>query len=292
MRPMQIYVDGQLVPMEAAKISVFDHGLLYGDGVFEGIRVYNRRIFRLDAHLDRLYASARGIALDIPLERAGMVEALRATVRANRREDGYIRLIVTRGVGDLGVDPRTCRQPSVVIIVTDIQLYPAELYAAGIKLITSATRQVSHEAVDPRIKSLNYLKNVLAKIDAAQAGAHEAIMLNAEGFVAECTGDNLYVVRGGTILTPAPQDGALEGITRGALLELAAEAGIAARETRLTRFDLYTAEECFLSGTGAEVIAVTQVDGRPIGGGDPGPVTRRLQQAFQAMACNEGEPLW
>jgi len=292
MSEMLIYLDGELVPREAAKVSVFDHGLLYGDGVFEGIRVYNRRIFRLDAHLDRLYDSARALALAIPLARAELAEAVRSTVRANRREDGYIRLIVTRGVGDLGVDPRSCPRPSVVVIVTDIRLYPSELYQKGLKVITSATRQVSHEAVDPRVKSLNYLKNVLAKIDAAQAGAHEAIMLNAEGFVAECTGDNLYVVRGGTILTPAPQDGALEGITRGALLELAAEAGIAARETRLTRFDLYTAEECFLSGTGAEVIAVTQVDGRPIGGGDPGPVTRRLQQAFQAMARNEGEPLW
>jgi len=278
MSEMLIYLDGELVPREAAKVSVFDHGLLYGDGVFEGIRVYNRRIFRLDAHLDRLYDSARALALAIPLARAELAEAVRTTVRANRREDGYIRLIVTRGVGDLGVDPRSCPRPSVVVIVTDIRLYPTELYQKGLKVITSATRQVSHEA--------------LAKIDAAQAGAHEAIMLNAEGFVAECTGDNLYVVRGGTILTPAPQDGALEGITRGALLELAAEAGIAARETRLTRFDLYTAEECFLSGTGAEVIAVTQVDGRPIGGGDPGPVTRRLQQAFQAMARNEGEPLW
>src|SRR6266403_103396 len=255
MSEMLIYLDGELVPREAAKVSVFDHGLLYGDGVFEGIRVYNRRIFRLDAHLDRLYDSARALALAIPLARAELAEAVRTTVRANRREDGYIRLIVTRGVGDLGVDPRSCPRPSVVVIVTDIRLYPTELYQKGLKVITSATRQVSHEAVDPRVKSLNYLKNVLAKIDAAQAGAHE-------------------------------------GITRGALLELAAEAGIAARETRLTRFDLYTAEECFLSGTGAEVIAVTQVDGRPIGGGDPGPVTRRLQQAFQAMACNEGEPLW
>ena len=292
MRLMQIYVDGQLVPMEAAKISVFDHGLLYGDGVFEGIRVYNRRLFRLDAHLDRLYASARGIALDVPLERAAMVEALRATVRANRREDGYIRLIVTRGVGDLGVDPRTCRQPSVVVIVTDIQLYPAELYAAGIKLITSATRQVSHEAVDPRIKSLNYLKNVLAKIDAQRAGVHEAILLNADGFIAECSGDNLFVVRAGTLLTPAPQDGALEGITRGALLELAAEAGILARETRITRYDVYTADECFVSGTGAEVMPVVEVDGRPIGSGKPGPIATRLQQAFRALARSEGEPVW
>src|SRR5437867_3172230 len=232
MSEMLIYLDGELVPREAAKVSVFDHGLLYGDGVFEGIRVYNRRIFRLDAHLDRLYDSARALALAIPLARAELAEAVRTTVRANRREDGYIRLIVTRGVGDLGVDPRSCPRPSVVVIVTDIRLYPSELYLKGLKVITSATRQVSHEAVDPRVKSLNYLKNVLAKIDAAQAGADEAIMLNAEGFVAECTGDNLYVVRSGAIFTPSPQDGALEGITRAALLQLAAEAGVSPGRSR------------------------------------------------------------
>jgi branched-chain amino acid aminotransferase len=289
---MLIYLDGRLVPREEAKVSVFDHGLLYGDGVFEGIRVYNRRIFRLEPHLDRLYASARAIALDVPLAPAEMAEAVRTTVRENRKDDGYIRLLVTRGVGDLGVDPRKCARASVVIIVTDIQLYPPELYEQGLKVITSATRQVSHDAVDPRIKSLNYLKNVLAKIDASRAGAHEAIMLNADGFIAECTGDNIYVVRGGTILTPAPQDGALEGITRGALLSLAAEAGIEVRESRLTRYDVHTADECFLSGTGAEVIAVTEVDGRRIGAGGRGPVAARLQQAFRALARGEGDPLW
>ena len=292
MQTMQIYVDGALVSREDAKVSVFDHGLLYGDGVFEGIRVYNRRIFRLEPHLDRLYTSARALALEIPLSPAAMADAVRDTVRANRREDGYIRLVVTRGSGDLGVDPRNCPKPSVIIIVTGIQLYPPERYAHGLKVITSATRQVSHEAVDPRIKSLNYLKNVLAKIDAQRAGADEAIMLNAEGFIAECSGDNLYVVRGGAVLTPSPQDGALEGITRHALLQLAGEAGIPARETRLTRFDVYTADECFLSGTGAEVIAMTEADGRKIADGKPGRITVLLQQAFQALARNEGEPLW
>jgi branched-chain amino acid aminotransferase len=289
---MQIWLDGALVPRDAAKVSVFDHGLLYGDGVFEGIRVYDRRIFRLEAHLERLYDSARALALAIPLAPAELAEAVRTTVRANRQENGYIRLVVTRGVGDLGLDPRTCPRPSVFIIVTDIRLYPAELYQQGLRVVTSATRQVSHEAVDPRVKSLNYLKNVLAKIDAARAGAQEAIMLNAEGFVAECTGDNLYLVRNGTVSTPAPQDGALEGITRAALLGLAGEAGLGVREARLTRFDVYTADECFLSGTGAEVIAVTEVDGRRIGDGSPGPITRRLQQAFHALARREGEPLW
>jgi branched-chain amino acid aminotransferase len=289
---MQIYIDGQLVPEEAAKISVFDHGLLYGDGVFEGIRLYNRRIFRLEPHLDRLYTSARALALDIPLTPAEMAEAVRATVRANRREDGYIRLVVTRGAGDLGLDPRRCRRPTVIIMCTEVRLYPADLVSKGIRVITSATRQVSHEAVDPRVKSLNYLKNILAKIDATRAGADEAILLNAEGFIAECTGDNLFVVRGGTLLTPSPLDGALEGITRGAVLELAAEARIPAREARLTRFDVYTADECFVSGTGAEVISVAEVDGRPIGTGVPGPISLRLQRAFHALARGEGDPVW
>jgi len=289
---MEIYLDGEWHSRESAKVSVFDHGLLYGDGVFEGIRVYNRRIFRLDAHLDRLYASARALALAIPLDRRQMEEAVRETVRRNRKEDAYIRLVVTRGVGDLGIDPRTCPKASVIIVVTDIRVYPPELYAAGVKVITSATRQVSHEAFDPRVKSLNYLKNILAKIDAQRAGAQEAILLNAEGFIAECTADNLFVARGGRLLTPSPQDGALEGITRGAILELAAEAGIAAGETRLTRYDVYTADECFVTGTGAELMPVTEADGRPIADGKPGPVTRRLTEAFHALVRHEGEPLW
>jgi branched-chain amino acid aminotransferase len=289
---MLIYIDGELRPRESATISVFDHGLLYGDGVFEGIRVYDRRIFRLEAHLERLYESARAIALDIPLAPADMAAAVRRTVGENRKENGYVRLIVTRGVGDLGVDPRRCDHPTVIIIVTDIQVYPPPLYAAGIRVITSATRQVSHQALDPRVKSLNYLKNVLAKIDAARAGAEEAIMLNQDGFIAECSADNLFVVRGSALLTPSPQDGALEGITRGAILSLAAEAGVDAREARLTRFDVYTAGECFLTGTGAEVMPVIEVDGRRIGDGTPGPLTRRFQDAFHALARCEGEPVW
>ena len=291
-KPMSIWLDGKLVPKEQAVVSVFDHGLLYGDGVFEGIRIYNRRVFRLDGHLDRLYDSAKAIALDVGLDRAALVDALRETIKANGKEDGYIRLIVTRGVGDLGVDPTKCPKASIIIIVTDIQVYPAELYARGVKVITSATRQVSHEAFDARVKSLNYLKNVLAKIDANRAGAHEAILLNAEGFVGECTADNLFVVKHGTILTPSPQDGALEGITRGALLELAGEARIPAREKRLTRYDVYTADECFLSGTGAEVMPIAEVDGRKIGTSTPGPVTKRLLDAFHALVRREGDPIW
>jgi branched-chain amino acid aminotransferase len=289
---MEIYIDGEWYSRETAKVSVFDHGLLYGDGVFEGIRIYNRRIFRLDAHLDRLYASALALALPVPLQPAAMAAAVREAVRRNRQEDGYIRLVVTRGVGDLGIDPRTCPRSSVIIIVTDIRVYPRELYASGVKVITSATQQVSHEAVDPRVKSLNYLKNILAKIDAQRAGAHEAILLNEAGFVAECTADNLFVVRRGRLLTPAPQDGALEGITRGAILELAAEAGIAAAEARLTRYDIHTADECFLTGTGAELMPVTEADGRTIADGKPGPLTRRLTDAFHALVRHEGDALW
>jgi branched-chain amino acid aminotransferase len=289
---MAVWIDGALKPRDEAVVSVFDHGLLYGDGVFEGIRVYDRRVFRLEQHLDRLYDSAKAIALEIPLDRAALIDALRATIEANHKENGYIRLIVTRGVGDLGVDPTKCPKPSVIIIVTDIQVYPAELYARGVKVITSATRQVSHEAFDARVKSLNYLKNVLAKIDANRAGAHEAIMLNADGFVGECTADNLFVVKQGALLTPSPQDGALEGITRGAILELAGEARIPAREQRLTRYDVYTADECFLSGTGAELMPIAEVDGRRIGTSTPGAVTKRLLDAFHALVRREGDPIW
>jgi branched-chain amino acid aminotransferase len=289
---MQIYIDGEWYPREAAKVSVFDHGLLYGDGVFEGIRVYNRRIFRHDARLERLYASAQALALTIPLTRAEMLAAVEETVRRNRRDDVYIRLVVTRGVGELGIDPLSCPTPSVIIIVNDVRVYPRELYAGGITLMTSATRQVSHEAVDPRIKSLNYLKNILAKIDAQQAGAHEAIMLNPEGFIAECTADNLFVIRSGRLLTPSPQDGALGGITRGVILELAGEARIPAAEARLTRYDLYTADEAFVTGTGAELMPIAVTDGRSIGSGRPGPLTQRLTEAFHALVRNEGQPLW
>ncbi len=289
---MQIYIDGEFHDRETAKISVFDHGLLYGDGVFEGIRVYNRRIFRHRAHLERLYASAQALALRIPLAIDAMQAAVEETVRRNQRDEAYIRLVVTRGVGELGIDPLSCPTASVIIIVADVRVYSRELYAGGIKVMTSATRQVSHEAVDPRIKSLNYLKNILAKIDAQQAGAHEAIMLNAAGFIAECTADNLFLVSGGRLVTPAPQDGALGGITRGAVLELAAAADIPSAEARLTRYDLYTANEAFVTGTGAELMPVAVADGRTIGAGKPGPITRRLTEAFHALVRSEGEALW
>ena len=289
---MQIYVDGEWYTRETAKVSVFDHGLLYGDGVFEGIRVYNRRIFRHEAHLERLYTSARAIALEIPLDRAAMQAAVEETVRRNQKENAYIRLVVTRGVGDLGIDPRSCPKATVFIIVTDIRVYPKDMYASGIRVVTSATRQVSHESFDSRIKSLNYLKNVLAKVDAQRAGAEEAILLNNAGYIAECTADNLFVVKHGTLLTPSPQDGALQGVTREAILELAGEARIPGREARLTRYDVYTADECFLTGTGAEVMPIAEVDGRRIGSVTPGPLTKRLLDAFHALVRREGDPIW
>ena len=289
---MQIYVDGQWLARDDAKVSVFDHGLLYGDGVFEGIRVYSRRIFRLRAHLERLYRSAHGIALEIPMPLNKMEKLVTDAVARNECEDGYIRLVITRGEGALGIDPASCPQPSVIIIVDQVAVYPRELYEGGVSVVTSPTRQVSHEAVDPRIKSLNYLKNILAKIDARVANAHEAILLNREGFIAECTADNLFVVRDGTILTPSPQDGALEGITRGVILQLAKDADIPAREARLTRFDLHTADEAFLTGTGAELMPIANFDSRPIGRGTVGPITTQLREDFQKLVRIEGKPAW
>jgi branched-chain amino acid aminotransferase len=289
---MEIYIDGEWLARGEAKVSVFDHGLLYGDGVFEGIRVYARRIFRLPTHLERLYDSARALALEIPHSIDEMARLVGEAVARNRCEDGYIRLIVTRGAGALGIDPRSCPRPCVIIIVDQVAVYPRELYEQGVRVITSATRQVSHEAVDPRIKSLNYLKNILAKIDAQHADAHEAILLNGDGFIAECTADNLFLVRHGKLQTPAPQDGALEGITRGVILALAGEAGIPCAETRLTRYDVYTADEAFLTGTGAELMPIAAVDGRAIADGQPGVVTRRLRDAFHTLARREGAALW
>jgi branched-chain amino acid aminotransferase len=289
---MLVSIDGELVPREEARISVFDHGLLYGDGVFEGIRVYRRRVFRLEAHLARLEASAHAIGLALPLDRAGLAAAVRETVRANRQEDGYIRLVVTRGDGPLGLDPRTCPTPRVIVIVADLAVYPKEHYAAGIRVVTAATRQVPSACFDSRIKSLNYLKNVLARIEAHEAGAAEALMLNAEGFVAECTADNVFAIHGRRVLTPPATEGALDGITSAVIRELATAAGLGWEERRLARYDLFVADECFLTGTGAEVIPMVQLDGRRIGAGVPGPRTRELTAAFRALAEREGEPVF
>lgn len=288
---MKIYIDGKYYNEKTAKVSVFDHGLLYGDGIFEGIRAYNGRVFRLKEHIDRLFQSAKAILLTIPLSHADIMKAVVATCRRNKLRDGYIRLLVTRGVGTLGLNPRSCQNPSVIIIAGSIQLYPAEYYEQGLKIITVPTTRNLHSALNPAIKSLNYLNNILAKIEANNGGCEEAVMLNAEGYVAECTGDNLFIVSGGRLLTPPLSAGALYGITRGVIMDLAREMGLAVSEPNLTRYDLFNADECFLTGTGAEVIPVVNIDARVIGSGAPGPVTRSLVEKYRAMVMNSGEPI-
>jgi len=277
-----IYLNGKIVDKADAKVSVYDHGFLYGDGVFEGIRLYSGKVFRHREHIDRLYESARAVALEIPLPPAAMIAAVEQTVKAYGKPDGYIRLVVSRGAGSLGLDPRKC-VPEVIVIVDDISLYPPELYDTGLDVITASTIRNHPNALNPRIKSLNYLNNILAKMEAIRAGCLEAIMLNTKGEVAECTGDNIFVVKRGELKTPPPDAGILEGITRGAVLELARAAGIPTHEVALTRHDVYVADEVFLTGTAAEVIAVVKVDGRPIGGGKPGPVTRQIRERFQKL---------
>jgi branched-chain amino acid aminotransferase len=281
--PRIIFMNDRLVPEDEAKVSVFDHGLLYGDGVFEGLRSYSGRVFRLDAHLDRLWASARAIALEIPLAKDVVAQAVNDTLAANKLIDGYVRLVVTRGAGSLGLDPNRTKNPQVIVIADTISLYPREFYEKGLRIVTAATQRVHSAALSPRIKSLNYLNNIMAKLEGLQAGCVEALMLNHKGEVAECTGDNLFVVRSGSLLTPPPDAGILEGITRGAVMELATAAGIDCREVTLVRHDLYTADECFLTGTAAEVIPVVDIDGRSIGAGTPGPVTARLTADFHKL---------
>ena len=278
-----IFMNDRLVPEDEARVSVFDHGLLYGDGVFEGLRSYSGKVFRLDAHLDRLWASARAICLEIPLSKAAVAKAVNETLAANKLSDGYVRLVVTRGAGSLGLDPNRTQNPQVIVIADTISLYPREFYEQGLKIVTAATQRVQSAALSPRIKSLNYLNNIMAKLEGLRAGCVEALMLNHKGEVAECTGDNVFVVRAGILLTPPPDAGILEGITRNAVMELARAAGIDCREATLTRHDLYTADECFLTGTAAEVIPVVDIDGRMIGAGTPGPVTQQLTTAFHAL---------
>lgn len=280
---MKIYIDGKYYEKDEAKISVFDHGLLYGDGIFEGIRIYNGKVFRLREHIERLFDGAKAIALTIPLSPEEMEKTVNEAVKMNEKKDGYIRLLVTRGKGDLGVSPSKCPVASVIIIAGDISLYPKEYYEKGIPVMTSSVRRVSPHNFDPRIKSLNYLNNILAKIEADRAGCLEAIMLNERGFVAECTGDNIFIVKKGTLLTPPPYDSILEGITRGTVLSLASGIGIPVKEISLTQFDLYTADECFLTGTGAELIPVTTIDGRTIGSGGKHPVTDSIRKEFQKL---------
>jgi branched-chain amino acid aminotransferase len=278
---MLIYLNGAMVPKEEAKVSVFDHGFLYGDGVFEGIRVYGGKIFRLEEHVARLYESARTLELRVPMEREEMIEAIERTVDANGKSDAYVRVVVSRGPGDLGIDPSKCPHATVVIVVDTIAMYPQEAYDFGIDLMTASVRRVPMESLDPRVKSLNYLNNILAKLEAKNAGCLEAIMLNHHGSVAECTGDNLFIVKHGRLETPAVTQGALAGITRGVVLEIAAQLGIEARETELALHDVYNADECFLTGTAAEIVPVVSVDGRTIGDGRPGSMTRLVIAEFR-----------
>jgi branched-chain amino acid aminotransferase len=279
----RIWINGKLFDKADAKISVYDHGLLYGDGVFEGIRVYSGKVFRLKDHIDRLYDSARSIWLEIPIPREQMIEAVEATVKANHKVDGYIRLLVTRGVGTLGLDPRKCSEPQIIIIVDDISMYPPELYESGLEIVTAATIRAHPNTVNPRIKSLNYLNNILAKIEGIRAGCVEALMLNHKGEVSECTGDNIFLVKRGVLSTPSIDAGILEGVTRNAVLELAKSANIPSRECVVTRHDVFIADECFLTGTAAEVIPVVKCDGRLIGTGKPGPITKQLREAFHKL---------
>lgn len=288
---MKIFIDGKYYSEQNAKVSVFDHGLLYGDGVFEGIRAYNGRVFKLKEHIDRLFYSAKAILLEIPMTHAELMAATVATCRRNNLRDGYIRLVVTRGVGTLGLNPNRCKNPSVIIIADKIQLYPPALYEKGMDIVTVATTRNLHNAVNPAIKSLNYLNNILAKIEANIAGCEEAVMLNSEGFVAECTGDNIFIIKGNRLLTPPLSAGALYGITRGTVMDLAAEAGMAVAEVNLTRYDLFNADECFLTGTGAELIPVVKIDGRVIGTGKPGPQTKALVAKYRALTQVSGEPI-
>ncbi|GAB4249417.1 MAG: branched-chain-amino-acid transaminase [Candidatus Methylacidiphilales bacterium] len=289
---MKVYIDGAFVPETEAKISVFDHGLLYGDGVFEGIRAYNGRVFKLEEHIDRLFDSAKAILLQIPLSKPEVSAAVVETLRVNGLREGYVRLVVTRGVGNLGLSPTRCKKPSLFIIASTLELYPERCYREGLKVITASTQRMSPAALNPAIKSLNYLNNVLAKIEGLQAGAEEVLMLNAQGFVAECSGDNVFAIKNGVIFTPPVYAGALGGITRRVIFDLAADAGHPLREVQLTRYDLYVADEIFLTGTGAEVIPVVDLDGRPIGDGTPGPISRGMIDAFRQLTSSTGTPIF
>jgi branched-chain amino acid aminotransferase len=288
---MKVYIDGRFYDERDAKISVFDHGLLYGDGIFEGIRAYNGRVFRLKEHIDRLFYSAKAILLKIPLSRAAITETVVESCRQNKIRDGYIRLVVTRGVGTLGLNPYRCKKSSVIVIADKIQLYPPALYERGMEIVTVPTVRNLHSAVNPAIKSLNYLNNILAKIEAINAGCEEAVMLNAEGFVSECTGDNIFVIKNGKLQTPPLSAGALYGITRHVVIELAEKAGIPVSEPNLTRYDLFNADECFVTGTGAEIMPVVKVDGRVIGSGKPGSLTKKLVADYHALTKASGEPI-
>jgi len=284
---MQIYIDGQFFSEQEAKISVFDHGLLYGDGVFEGIRFYNGKVFCCDEHLERLYHSARAILLDIPLSLQEMKKALLETVKRNQLSDGYVRLIITRGKGSLGLNPSSCPKPTVIIIASTVALYPKEAYEKGLVVITCATRRMGPAALSPMIKSLNYLNNVMARLEALHAGADEGLLLNEQGFIAECTADNIFVVKKGVVMTPPASSGALAGISRAVAIQLALDMGLEVKEVPMTCYDVYTADECFLTGTAAEIVPVISLDRRKICSGQPGPITQELMKQFKKLCQAE-----
>jgi branched-chain amino acid aminotransferase len=285
---LKIYIDGKFYQKEDAKVSVFDHGLLYGDGVFEGIRTYDGLIFKWKEHVDRLYQSAHAIMLDIPMNKEEMTEAVKKTLRENNMKDSYIRLVVTRGYGDLGLDPRKCGKPTIIIITDKCKLYPQEFYDKGLEIVTISTQRNIHESVNPQIKSLNYLNNILAKVEAINAGVEEAVMLNSEGYVAECTGDNIFMVKDGVIYTPPVHSGVLRGITRGAVIDIAHLKEIPIKEEVLTRYDLFNADEMFLTGSAAEIIPVVRMDRRKIGDGKPGKMTAKLITEFHKLTKVDG----
>lgn len=280
---LQIYISGKFYDKENAKISVYDHGLLYGDGVFEGMRSYSGKVFRMKEHIDRLYESANAICLTIPMSKSDMEAAVYETLNTNGLIDAYIRLVITRGAGSLGLDPNQTSDPQIIIIADSIKLYPAEFYDKGLKIVTASTIRNHPAAFSPRVKSLNYLNNIMAKIEGLRAGCIEAVMLNHKGEVAECTGDNIFIVKHGVLMTPPKDAGILEGITRNAILDLAKSLGITAFEQTMTRHDLYVADECFLTGSAAEVIPVVDIDGRTISDGKVGPVTEKLIVAFKEL---------
>jgi branched-chain amino acid aminotransferase len=288
----KIYIDGKFYSEANAKISVFDHGLLYGDGIFEGIRFYNGRVFRLEEHLLRLWDSARSICLEIPMTMPDMTEAVLETIRQNHLRDGYIRLLVTRGIGNLGLNPTQCKSPSVIIIAATIALYHEDFYRKGLTIVTCATRRSNPASLNPAVKSLNYLNNVMARIEANLAGADEALMLNDAGNVAECTADNVFIVKRGQIFTPPVAAGALRGITRSVVFGIAAELGVKVRKTDITRHDVFVADECFLTGTAAEIVPVVKADGRSIGNGKPGPITARIIARFRQVTRETGTPIF
>ncbi len=286
----KIWLDGNIVDEADAKISVFDHGLLYGDGIFEGIRFYNGRVFRLTEHIERLYLSAKALLLKMPWSLEEVCESTLETIRANGLTDGYIRLVVTRGTGDLGLNPYLCPTPSMFIIASGITLYPAELYENGLEVVTCSTRRPTPASLSPQVKSLNYLNNVMAKVEALKAGAKEGLMLNEQGYVAECTGDNVFIVKKGEVITPPVSDGSLDGITRQVIFELCEELGITIREASMARYDVYTADESFLTGTAAETIPMVKLDDREIGDGKPGAVSLKLIEAYRQKVRSEGTP--